>query len=143
VVQIALGALTVLAGNDAPTVAAHLLAEVTMLGGATVTAVCALVPARATAGPRPGPVVWLGGHRHSRRDVRLRLPGGQRRRTGVRELPAMPAEQPAALVWPHLVHRGIAVLAGIALLTFSMRPGAALPYAEPVRWPPPLASRAP
>jgi hypothetical protein len=56
---------------------------------------------------------------------------------------AMPAEQPGALVWPHLVHRGIAVLAGIALLTFSMRPGAALPYAEPVRWPPPLASRAP
>jgi heme A synthase len=35
--------------------------------------------------------------------------------------PLCPPEQPGALVWPHLVHRGIAVLAGIALLTFSMR----------------------
>src|SRR5450759_3943594 len=50
VVQIALGAVTVLAGNGAPTVAAHLIAGLAMLGGATVTAVCALVPVR---GPEP------------------------------------------------------------------------------------------
>src|SRR5665647_2490489 len=41
VVQIGLGALTVIAGNGAPTVAAHLLAALAMLAGATITAVAA------------------------------------------------------------------------------------------------------
>src|SRR5664280_2522173 len=54
VVQIALGALTVIAGNGAPTVAAHLLTGLALLGGATVTAVCTLVARAPGSGPRLG-----------------------------------------------------------------------------------------
>ena len=34
--------------------------------------------------------------------------------------PFCPADQPGRLVAPHLVHRGIAVLAGIALFAFAI-----------------------
>jgi heme A synthase len=34
--------------------------------------------------------------------------------------PLCPSGAPGDLVWPHLLHRSIAVLAGIALLTFSV-----------------------
>jgi heme A synthase len=35
--------------------------------------------------------------------------------------PFCPPDQPGALVWPHLLHRGVALLAAIALVTFSIR----------------------
>jgi heme A synthase len=47
-VQIELGALTVIAGNGAPTLAAHLLAALAMLAGATITAVAAATMSVAT-----------------------------------------------------------------------------------------------
>jgi heme A synthase len=121
VVQIALGALTVIAGNAAPTVAAHLIAGVAMLGGATVTAVCALVPARATPGPRLGPVGWVAIGAAGVLFFSGSLVVNAGAEQACASFPLCPPEQPGALVWPHLVHRGIAVFAGIALLTFSMR----------------------
>jgi heme A synthase len=36
-------------------------------------------------------------------------------------VPLCPSGQPANLVWPHLLHRSIAVLAGVALIMFSTR----------------------
>lgn len=127
VVQIALGALTVIAGNAAPTVAAHLIAGVAMLGGATVTAICALVPARATpdptqakSGPRLGPVGWVANGAAG-----VLFVSGSMVINGVAEqacasFPLCPPEQPGSLVALHLLHRGIALLAGIALLTFAV-----------------------
>ena len=35
--------------------------------------------------------------------------------------PFCPPDQPGALVWLHLLHRGVALLAAIALVTFSIR----------------------
>jgi heme A synthase len=118
VVQIALGAVTVWAGNGAPTVAAHLIAGVAMLGGATVTAVCALVPVRATHGSRLGRV---GKVAISAAGV-LFISGSLIVNAGAEQacasVPLCPPGQPGNLVWPHLLHRSIAVLAGIALLMF-------------------------
>jgi heme A synthase len=121
VVQIALGALTVIAGNAAPTVAAHLIAGVAMLGGATVTAVCALVPARATPGPRLGPIGWVAIGAAGVLFVSGSLVVNADAEQACASFPLCPSGQPGALVWPHLLHRGIAVLAGIALLTFSIQ----------------------
>jgi heme a synthase len=121
VVQIALGALTVSAGNAAPTVAAHLIAAVAMLGGATVTAVCALVPTRATPGPRLRPVAWVAVGAACVLFVSGSMVVNAGAEQACASFPLCPPEQPGALVWPHLLHRGIAVLAGIALLTFSMQ----------------------
>jgi heme A synthase len=116
--QIALGAVTVWAGNGAPTVAAHLIAGVAMLGGATVTAVCALVPVRAAHGSRLGRV---GKVAISAAGV-LFISGSLIVNAGAEQacasVPLCPSGQPGNLVWPHLLHRSIAVLAGIALLMF-------------------------
>lgn len=119
VVQIALGALTVIAGNGAPTVAAHLLAGVAMLGGATVTAVCTLVPRRATPGPRLGRVGWVAIGAAGVLFVSGSLVVNAEAERACASFPFCPSDQPGGLVWLHLLHRGIAVLAGIALLTFS------------------------
>jgi heme A synthase len=121
VVQIALGALTVIAGNAGPTVAAHLIAGVAMLGGATVTAVCALMPARANPGPRLGPVGWVAIGAAGVLFVSGSLVVNAGAEKACASFPLCPSEQPGALVWPHLLHRGIAVLAGAALLTFSIQ----------------------
>jgi heme A synthase len=131
VVQIALGALTVFAGNAAPTVAAHLIAGVAMLCGATVTSVCALVPARtaqlpAPAGghqpPRPGlgRVAWLAVSSAGVLFISGSLVVNAEAEQACASFPLCPSGQPSEVIWPHLLHRGIAVLAGAALLTFSM-----------------------
>ena len=122
VVQIALGAVTVFAGNDAPTVAAHLIAGVAMLGGATVTAVCALVPARVTrpTGPRLGRVAWVAISAAGVLFVSGSLVVNAGAEKDCASFPLCPSGQPGDLVWPHLLHRSIAVLAGIALFTFSV-----------------------
>ena len=122
VLQIALGAVTVFAGNGAPTVAAHLIAGVAMLVGATVTAVCVLVPVRAgrPTGPRLGRVGWVA----ISSAVVLFVSGSLIVNAGAEaacaSFPLCPSGQPGDLVWPHLLHRSIAVLAAIALLTFSV-----------------------
>jgi heme A synthase len=122
VVQIALGAVTVFAGNGAPTVAAHLIAGVAMLAGATVTAVCALVPLRSAqpAGPRLGRVGWVAVSAAGVLFVSGSLVVNAEAEKACASFPLCPSGQPGALVWPHLLHRGIAVLAGIALLTFTV-----------------------
>jgi len=121
VVQIALGALTVIAGNGAPTVAAHLLAGVAMLGGATVTAVCTLVPRRVTPGPRLGAVGWAAIAAAGVLFVSGSLVVNAEAEQACASFPFCPPDQPGALVWLHLLHRGVALLAAIALVTFSIR----------------------
>ena len=122
IVQIALGAVTVWAGNAAPTVAAHLIAGVAMLIGATVTGVCALVPAHAArpGSPRLGQVGWLalgtGGVLFISGSLVVNAGAEQACST----FPLCPQGQPIEYVWPHLVHRGIAMVAGLALLMFAM-----------------------
>ena len=120
VVQVALGALTVIAGNGAPTVAAHLLTGLALLGGATVTAVCTLVPRYATPGPRLGPVGWVAVGSAGVLFVSGSLVVNADAERACASVPLCPPGQPGALVALHLVHRSIAVLAGIALLAFAM-----------------------
>jgi len=120
VVQIALGAVTVFAGNGAPTVAAHLIAGVAMLGGSTVTAVCALVPGQSTPGPRLGRIAWVAIGAASVLFVSGSLVVNAGAEKACASFPLCPSGQSGDLVWPHLLHRSVAGLAGIALLTFSV-----------------------
>jgi len=122
IVQIGLGAVTVWAGNAAPTVAAHLVAGVAMLVGATVTAVCALVPAGATrsGSPRLGQVSWLAIGAAGVLFVSGSLVVNAGAEQACSTFPLCPQGQPVEYVWPHLVHRGIAMVAGLALLMFAM-----------------------
>jgi heme A synthase len=120
VVQIALGALTVIAGNGAPTVAAHLLAGLALLGGVTVTAVCTLVPVRAATGRRLGRVGWAAMGAAGLLFVSGSLVVNAEAEKACASFPLCPPDQPAALVALHLIHRSIAMLAGIALLTFAL-----------------------
>jgi heme A synthase len=121
VVQIALGAVTVLTGNAAPTVAAHLIAGVAMLCGATVTAVCALVPAGVTepTGSRLGRGAWMAVGAAATLFVSGSLVVNAEAEQACPSFPLCPSGQPGDMIWPHLLHRGIAVLAGVALLTFT------------------------
>lgn len=120
VLQIALGALTVFAGNGAGTVVAHLLAGLSLLGGATVTAVCALVPRRATPGPRLARAGWLAISAAAVLFLSGSLVVEREAEQACASFPLCPAEQPVALVALHLLHRGVAVLAAVALLTFAV-----------------------
>jgi len=119
-IQIALGAVTVFAGNGAPTVAAHLIAGVAMLVGATVTTVCALVPVRPTQETRPrlGRVGWVAIGAAGVLFVSGSLIVNAEAEQACASFPLCPSGRPGNLIWPHLLHRGIAVLAGIALLMF-------------------------
>jgi len=119
VAQIALGALTVMTGNAAPTVAAHLLAGLAMLGGATVTAVCALVPRRARPDGRLAMVGWVANGVATVLFLTGSLVINAQAEQACASFPLCPPDQPGALVWLHLLHRGIAVLAAIALLAFA------------------------
>ena len=118
VVQIALGALTVIAGNGAPTVAAHLLAGLALLGGATVTAVCTLVPA--TTGRRLGQLGWAAIGAAGVLFVSGSLVVNAEAEKACASFPLCPPDQPGALVALHVLHRSIAMVAGIALLTFAV-----------------------
>ena len=121
VVQVILGAVTVWAGNGAPTVAAHLIAGVAMLCGATVTAVCALVPLRAPSRSRLGRVGWVAVSAAGVLFISGSLIVNAGAEQACASVPLCPSGQPANLVWPHLLHRSIAVLAGVALIMFSTR----------------------
>jgi heme A synthase len=121
VVQVALGAVTVVAGNDAPTVAAHLIAGVALLSGATVTAVCTLVPRRTTSGPRVAPIGWVAIGAACVLFVSGSLVVNAEAERACAGFPLCPPGQPGALVALHLLHRTVAVLAGTALLAFATR----------------------
>lgn len=120
VVQIGLGALTVIDGNGAPTVDAHLLAGLALLAGATVTAVCALVPRRETHGPRLGLLGWVGFGSAAVLFVSGSLVVNAEGEKACASFPLCPPGQPWSLVALHLTHRSIDVLAGVALVTFAM-----------------------
>jgi heme A synthase len=120
VVQIGLGALTVVAGNDAPTVAAHLLTGLALLGGATVTAVCTLVDRRPATGRRLGRTGWLAVSSSCVLFLSGSLVVNADAQKACAGFPLCPGGQPAGLVALHLVHRSIAVLAGAALLSLAL-----------------------
>lgn len=138
VLQIALGAATVFAGNGAATVAVHLIAGGPMLVGATVAAVCVVVPVRAgrPTGPRLGRIGWLAISTAAVLFVSGSLTANAGAEEACASFPLCPSGQPGDLVWPHLLHRSIAVLAALALFTFSVhvwRAGPARP--ELAFWP--------
>lgn len=119
VVQIALGAITVFAGNDAPTVAAHLIAGLALLGGATVAAVCALVPRLETERPRLAFLGWLAIGAAGLLYLSGSLVVNAEAEKACPSFPFCPAGAPTTQVALHIVHRSIAVLAGIALIAFA------------------------
>lgn len=119
VVQIALGAITVFAGNSAPTVAAHLIAGLALLAGATVTAVFVLVPPLPALGPRLGRLTWVAISAAAILYLSGSLVVNAEAEKACASFPFCPNDQPTHLVILHLIHRGIAVLAGIALLSFA------------------------
>jgi cytochrome c oxidase assembly protein subunit 15 len=120
VVQIALGAVTVFAGNGAPTVAAHLIAGLALLGGATVTAVATKVPQSESSGRRLDPIGWVAISFAGLLYVSGSLVVNAEAEKACASFPLCPSNQPAGFVALHLVHRGFAALAGLALLAFAL-----------------------
>jgi heme A synthase len=120
VVQIALGAVTVFAGNGAPTVAAHLIAGLALLGGATVTAVATKVPQLESSDRRLGPIGWVAISFAGLLYVSGSLVVNAEAEKACASFPLCPWNQPANFVALHLVHRGLATLAGLALLAFAL-----------------------
>lgn len=120
VIQIALGAVTVFAGNSAPTVAAHLLAGLALLGTATVTAVATLVPRHETLGPRLSAIGWFAIGAAGLLYISGSLVVNAEAEKSCASFPLCPSGQPGRFVALHIVHRSIAVLAGFALLAFAL-----------------------
>lgn len=122
-VQVALGAITVFASNEPWTVAMHLIAGLSLLAITTVTAVCALAPRRPASGPRLRPLAWV-----TVGATFLLLLAGSLVVVGEHEevvscpswpLCTAPGADPA-MVALHLAHRGVALLAGIAIVVFAL-----------------------
>ncbi len=120
VLQVGLGALTVVAGNSAPTVAAHLLTGLALLGGATVTAVCVLIEWSPVTGRRLGWTGWMAVSSSCVLFISGSLVVNADAEKACASFPLCPGGQPAGLVALHLVHRTVAVLAGAALLAFAL-----------------------
>lgn len=120
VVQVGLGALTVIAGNNAPTVAAHLLTGLALLAGATVTAVCAHVDRRPATGHRLGRTGWLAVSSACVLFVSGSMVVNADAEKACASFPLCPGGQPVGLVALHLVHRSIAVVAGATLLSLAL-----------------------
>jgi cytochrome c oxidase assembly protein subunit 15 len=133
VVQIGLGALTVMAGNGPPTVAAHLLTGLSLLGCTTVTATCALVPRRPTVGPRLDRRTWLtlgaaalllaSGSLIVNADAQAACP----------RFPLCPADGPDEPVVVHLAHRTMVALTTLALALLVVRAWTTWPRSTAVR----------
>jgi len=118
-IQVVLGAVTVIDGNGAPTVAAHLLAGLALLGGATVTAVATLVPRYETAGPRLGKGGWVAISAAGLLYLSGSLVVNAEAEKDCASFPFCPTDQPFHLVLLHLIHRSIALVATIALVAFA------------------------
>jgi heme A synthase len=119
-IQVVLGAVTVIDGNGAPTVAAHLLAGLTLLGGATVTAIATVVPRVESPGPRLARGGWVAIIGAGLLFISGSLVVNAEAEKACASFPLCPTGQPAHFVLLHLVHRSIALLAGIALLAFAL-----------------------
>jgi len=120
IVQIALGAITVFAGNGEPTVAAHLLAGLTLLAGATVTAVSARVLQLPATGPRLNRLGWVAISLAGALFITGSLVVNAEAEKACASFPFCPTGQPAGFVALHLVHRATAFAAGAALLIFAL-----------------------
>ena len=119
VVQIILGAITVFASNGAPTVAAHLLAGLALLGGATITAVAALVAKRESASPRLGWLSWSAIGSAALLYLSGSLVVNAEAEKACASFPFCPSTQPTHLVGLHLLHRSVALITVIALVAFA------------------------
>lgn len=120
VVQIILGAITVFDGNGAPTVAAHLLAGLALLGGATITAVATLVPKRETDGPRLGSMGWSAITGAGLLYLSGSLVVNAEAEKACASFPLCPSNQPTHLAVLHILHRSVAFFAVIALVAFAI-----------------------
>jgi heme A synthase len=119
VVQIILGAITVFDSNGAPTVAAHLLAGLALLGGATVAAVAALVDKRESSNPRLGSLGWSAIASAALLYLSGSLVVNAEAEKACASFPFCPTTQPMHLVILHLLHRSVALFAIIALVAFA------------------------
>lgn len=119
VVQIILGAITVFDSNGAPTVAAHLLAGLALLGGATITAVAALVDKRESPSSRLGSLAWTAIGSAALLYLSGSLVVNAEAEKACARFPFCPSTQPMHLVILHLLHRSVALFAVMALMAFA------------------------
>jgi heme A synthase len=119
-VQIILGAITVFDSNGAPTVAAHLLAGLALLGGATVTAVASLVDKKVATNPRLGLLGWSAIGSAALLYLSGSLIVNAEAEKACASFPFCPSTQPLHLVVLHLLHRSIVLLAVIILVAFAL-----------------------
>lgn len=120
IVQVILGAITVFSSNGAPTVAAHLLAGLALLAGATFTAVATLVPRVETTNPRISNLVWLALTGAALLYLSGSLIVNAEAEKACASFPLCPTDQPTKFAVLHLIHRGMVVLASAALITFAV-----------------------
>jgi heme A synthase len=119
-VQIILGAITVFDSNGAPTVAAHLLAGLALLAGATVTAVASLVDKKESNNPRLGPLGWSAIGSATLLYLSGSLIVNAEAEKACASFPLCPSTRPLHLVVLHLLHRSIAFFAVITLIAFAV-----------------------
>ncbi len=120
VVQIILGAVTVFASNNAPTVAGHLLAGLALLAGATTTAVATVIPRVEVHGSRLSKIVWIALAGAALLYLTGSLVVNAEAEKACASFPLCPSDQPLHLVVLHLIHRGTVALASIALISFAI-----------------------
>lgn len=119
-VQVILGAITVFESNGAPTVAAHLLAGLALLGGATVTAVASLVDKRESLSPRLSGLGWSAIGAAGLLYLSGSLVVNAEAEKACANFPFCPSSQPMHLVVLHLLHRSVALFAVIVLVAFAI-----------------------
>ena len=107
-------------GNGAPTVAAHLLAGLALLGGATVTAVASLVDKRDSETPRLGGLGWSAIGAAGILYLSGSLVVNAEAEKACASFPLCPSSQPTHLVVLHILHRSIALIAGVTLIAFAI-----------------------
>lgn len=119
-IQIVLGAITVFDGNGAPTVAAHLLAGLALLAGATVTAVASVVAKMESTNPRLGRLGWSAVGAATLLFLTGSLIVNAEAEKACASFPLCPSTQPLHLVVLHLLHRSIVFVAVIILVAFAV-----------------------
>lgn len=120
IIQVILGAITVFSSNGAPTVAAHLLAGLALLAGATFTAVATLVPRVDIEFPRISNLAWIALTAAALLYLSGSLIVNAEAEKACASFPFCPTDQPTRFVVLHLIHRGIVVLASTALIIFAI-----------------------
>lgn len=119
-IQIILGAITVFDSNGAPTVAAHLLAGLALLGGATVTAVATVMDKLPVRSPRLGSLGWSAIGSAGLLYLSGSLVVNAEAEKACASVPFCPTNQPMHLVVLHLLHRSVALFAVVALVAFAV-----------------------